>query len=267
MAPSPVGQREAAAKALREAGVIIRRGARATSVGPPLKELKSSSPSSSAASLTLRSPDGGETTEDYDAVCWAVGQRVESPEAWPFPRDEKTKKILTDATLRVSGHARVFALGDVASATGDAAAAAAAAEDYNAAPPARGAFPSTAQVAFQQADYAAWNIWASVSDRPLLPFKYQHLGDMMVLGKVNAAVALPVGDATIDGEGEGGEVLVTGVRRFTSRFPFPMTVCCLSNAAAPFVFPSRVALPREVNDGKILSSSCFQESRSSGFHQ
>lgn len=38
------------------------------------------------------------------------------------------------------------------------------------------------QVAFQQADYAAWNIWAAINNRPLLPFKYQHLGDMMSLG-------------------------------------------------------------------------------------
>ena len=51
----------------------------------------------------------------------------------------------------------------------------------------------------QQADYAAWNVWSSLSSRPLLPFKYQHIGDMMVLGKTDAAVALPVGDATLDG--------------------------------------------------------------------
>ena len=40
------------------------------------------------------------------------------------------------------------------------------------------------QVAFQQADYAAWNMWAAIHNRPLLPFKYQHLGDMMTLGKL-----------------------------------------------------------------------------------
>lgn len=27
------------------------------------------------------------------------------------------------------------------------------------------------QVAFQQADYAAWNVWAAINGRPLLPFK------------------------------------------------------------------------------------------------
>jgi demethylphylloquinone reductase len=59
--------------------------------------------------------------------------------------------------------------------------------------------PSTAQVAFQQADYAAWNVWASINGRAALPFRYQHIGDMMVLGALDAAVALPVGDITIDG--------------------------------------------------------------------
>ena len=33
--------------------------------------------------------------------------------------------------------------------------------------------PSTAQVAFQQADYAAWNVWAAINGKPLLPFRYQ----------------------------------------------------------------------------------------------
>ena len=46
----------------------------------------------------------------------------------------------------------------------------------------------TAQVAIQQADYVAWNIWASLSDRPLLPFRYNHLGEMMTLGTDNATL-------------------------------------------------------------------------------
>ena len=48
------------------------------------------------------------------------------------------------------------------------------------------------QVAFQQADYVAWNVWAAINGRPLLPFKYQHLGDMMSLGTINGAVSLPI---------------------------------------------------------------------------
>jgi demethylphylloquinone reductase len=48
------------------------------------------------------------------------------------------------------------------------------------------------QVALQQADYVAWNIWASICNRPLLPFKYQHLGTMMTLGASTGAVTLNV---------------------------------------------------------------------------
>jgi NADH:ubiquinone reductase (non-electrogenic) len=32
-------------------------------------------------------------------------------------------------------------------------------------------FPATAQVAFQQADYVAWNLWAAINGRQQLPFR------------------------------------------------------------------------------------------------
>lgn len=34
-------------------------------------------------------------------------------------------------------------------------------------------FPYTLQVAFQQADFAGWNLWAAINDRPLLPFRLE----------------------------------------------------------------------------------------------
>lgn len=46
------------------------------------------------------------------------------------------------------------------------------------------------QVALQQADYVAWNLWASINRRPLLPFKYQHLGTMIALGSQSGAVSV-----------------------------------------------------------------------------
>ena len=49
--------------------------------------------------------------------------------------------------------------------------------------------PSTAQAAFQQADYAGWNIWAAIMGKPLLPFRYQALGEIMSLGTDNATLA------------------------------------------------------------------------------
>jgi NADH dehydrogenase len=48
--------------------------------------------------------------------------------------------------------------------------------------------PATAQAAFQQADYAGWNLWASLTDRPLLPFRYQQIGELMALGTDNATL-------------------------------------------------------------------------------
>jgi NADH dehydrogenase len=79
-------------------------------------------------------------------------------------------QLTTTPTLQLVDHPELFALGDLADcrdAVGQQV-------------------PSTAQVAFQQADYAGWNIWASLTGRPLLPFRYQHLGEMMTLGTNNA---------------------------------------------------------------------------------
>ena len=226
MPESPPGQRDAARRRLDAAGVTTRSGTRAIRVSEPSSGVPSGVPSGmpsgvpsgvpsppdaddarlpSAATLTYAEGDFESRTEEYDVVCWAVGQRVEAPESWPFPRDRRTNKIVTERTLRVRGHGRVFAVGDVAR-VGDESAGSPGADinpnARNAASPPPDRFdvlPATAQVAFQQADYAAWNVWSSLSSRPLLPFKYQHIGDMMVLGKTEAAVALPVGDATLDG--------------------------------------------------------------------
>ena len=63
----------------------------------------------------------------------------------------------------------------------------------------RASYGATAQVAFQQADYCAWNVAAAINGRPQLPFRYQHLGDMLSLGPGDAAVNLPVGGVTLEG--------------------------------------------------------------------
>ncbi|KAI3983987.1 hypothetical protein MKX01_035114, partial [Papaver californicum] len=52
-----------------------------------------------------------------------------------------------------------------------------------------GILPATAQVAFQQADFAGWNLWAAINNRPLLPFRFQNLGEMMTLGRSDAAIS------------------------------------------------------------------------------
>lgn len=111
-------------------------------------------------------------TIPVDLVLWTVGNSL-SPiiSALPLKQNHQGKLTITP-TLQVIDYPEIFALGDLVDCqdtTGEQIA-------------------NTAQSAFQQADYTAWNIWASLTNRPLLPFRYQHLGEMMTLGTDNATL-------------------------------------------------------------------------------
>lgn len=107
-----------------------------------------------------------------DLVIWTVGTKVSGVvKNLPLKRNQRGQ-ITTTSKLQVLEHPEIFALGDLADCTD--------AEGKQ--------VPATAQVAFQQADYTAWNIWASLTNRPLLPFRYQPLGEMMALGIDNATL-------------------------------------------------------------------------------
>uniref|UniRef100_A0A1D2AGM5 FAD/NAD(P)-binding domain-containing protein n=1 Tax=Auxenochlorella protothecoides TaxID=3075 RepID=A0A1D2AGM5_AUXPR len=127
---------------------------------------------------------------EAEVVVWAAGSGpthapgAGPPGSAPFPTDAGGA-TQTDATLRVLGHPHVFALGDVAVCAEGAGSPGSGVS----APP---RLPATAQVALQQADYVAWNLWAAATGRPLLPFAYQHLGEMMSLGSRAGAVTLPL---------------------------------------------------------------------------
>jgi NADH dehydrogenase len=49
--------------------------------------------------------------------------------------------------------------------------------------------PATAQSALQAARCVAWNLWASRENRTLQPFRYQALGEMVSLGRGDAALS------------------------------------------------------------------------------
>lgn len=137
---------------------------------------------SSPVSVTLA---GGEVVES-DFVLWAAGQEPVGVPSLQEPEMDipvlATGKTLIEDSLRVRRHERIFAIGDGAARLGSVE------------------LPATAQVAFQQADYVAWNVWASINGKPLLPFRYQHLGSMMSLGGNDASVAFPIGnDVTVNG--------------------------------------------------------------------
>jgi len=112
-------------------------------------------------------------TIPVDLVLWTVGTTVAPAiESLPLAKSDRGQ-LLVETTLQAKDRPEVFALGDLADcfdADGQKV-------------------PTTAQAAFQQADYTAWNIWASLSDRPMLPFRYQNLGEMMTLGSENATLS------------------------------------------------------------------------------
>jgi NADH:ubiquinone reductase (non-electrogenic) len=97
----------------------------------------------------------------------------------------------------------VFALGDAASASSSSSSssspsssASSSSASSAAAAAAAGAgapfLPATAQVAFQQAEYAAWNVWSSLRGSRPLAFQFLPLGEMMTFGPADAAVVLPL---------------------------------------------------------------------------
>ncbi|GAX43188.1 FAD-dependent pyridine nucleotide-disulfide oxidoreductase [Tolypothrix sp. NIES-4075] len=154
---SPEFNREAATKALEARGVFI--------------DLETKVESLTQDSISLDYKNQVDTIP-VDLVIWTVGTRV-SPVVKNLPLKQNQRgQITTTPTLQVVDHPEIFALGDLADS-----------HDIEGQQ-----VPATAQAAFQQADYTAWNIWATLSDRPLLPFRYQQLGEMMTLGIDNATL-------------------------------------------------------------------------------
>lgn len=107
-----------------------------------------------------------------DVVLWTVGTKVpDVVRSLPLKQNQR-HQLITTPTLQIIDYPDIFALGDLADcrdASGQQV-------------------PATAQAALQQSDYTAWNIWASLTGRPLLPWRYQNLGEMMTLGIDNATL-------------------------------------------------------------------------------
>jgi demethylphylloquinone reductase len=108
-----------------------------------------------------------------DLVLWTVGNQVNPVIAnLDFQRNQRGL-IKTLPTLQTVDRSEVYALGDLAEildAEGKV-------------------IPATAQSALQQADFAGWNIWSQVLGKPLLPFRYTNLGEMIALGNNGATLS------------------------------------------------------------------------------
>ncbi|NJK38307.1 MAG: NAD(P)/FAD-dependent oxidoreductase [Oscillatoriales cyanobacterium RM2_1_1] len=154
---SPEFNREAAQKALQERQIWL--------------DLETTVKSVEANQVTLEYRDQLDPIP-VDILLWTVGTRVAPViDALALPKSDRGQ-ILIHPTLQVIDHPQLFALGDLASC-----------QDVQGQQ-----IPGTAQAALQQADYLGWNIWASITNRPLLPFRYQGLGEMMTLGIDNATL-------------------------------------------------------------------------------
>jgi demethylphylloquinone reductase len=124
--------------------------------------------------ITLNYANGTDTLP-VDIVMWTVGNTLSKlVRSLNLPHSSGRGQIITESTLQVKGHESIFALGDMAEcrdASGQI-------------------LPATAQVAFQQAQYCARNVWASLNNHSLAPFTYLALGEFMSLGKDNAAMSV-----------------------------------------------------------------------------
>lgn len=179
---SPDFNRKAAKNALEKRGIWI--------------DLETSVEEVKADSISLLYK-GQIDTIPVNLVIWTVGIKIpDLVHQLPLQQNPKGQ-IITNATLQAIDRPEIFALGDIADSQD--------AEGQK--------LPASAQVAFQQADYTAWNVWASLSDRPLLPFRYQKLGEMMTLG-INNATLTGLG-IELDGE------LATIFRRLAYLYRMP----------------------------------------------
>ncbi|MEI6427050.1 MAG: NAD(P)/FAD-dependent oxidoreductase [Pseudanabaena sp. ELA607] len=173
LSQSPLGNRQAAEKALSKRGVWV--------------DLNTSVTNITATDITLDTPEGSDTLP-VDIVLWAVGNSYESfLTQLPVSHHPQSGALVALPTLQLANYPEVFVAGDLAGYKSNYQSSDI--SDW---------LPATAQVAFQQANYAATNIWATLHHQPLQPFQYVPLGEMMTLGMDDAAMSV-LGKFTITG--------------------------------------------------------------------
>jgi demethylphylloquinone reductase len=111
-------------------------------------------------------------TIPVDLIAWTVGNQVSSLTKNLNLAKNSQGLLKIKPTLQLLERDDIYALGDIAECLDESS----------------NLLPATAQVAFQQSDYCAWNIWADLNQKPLLSFRYQPLGEMMTLGKDSAVL-------------------------------------------------------------------------------
>ena len=101
-------------------------------------------------------------------IVWAAGVQASPAADWLDAEHDTSGRIFVEADLRVTGHKRIFAIGDTANAAGLD----------------RRALPSVAPVAKQQGKYVA----DIILGRPALDFVYRDYGNLATIGRSKAVV-------------------------------------------------------------------------------
>jgi NADH dehydrogenase len=101
-------------------------------------------------------------------VIWAAGVQASAAAEWLGAEHDTSGRVFVEADLRVTGHERIFAIGDTANAAG----------------PHRRALPAVAPVAKQQGKYVA----DIILGRPAVAFAYRDLGNLATIGRSKAVI-------------------------------------------------------------------------------
>ena len=126
---------------------------------------------------------GGQTLA-VDATIWTAGLRLQPPPISPAAASDRRGRLWVSPELRLLHSADIYAVGDVAALAPPASEQ----DGDDAVQP----LPTTAQVAFQQAECLANNLMRAAAGEPQEPFRFQDLGEMLSLG---------IGEASITGQG------------------------------------------------------------------
>lgn len=140
-----------ATRVLTEAGVVLHMGTKVTEVR-----------------------DDGVVLEDgshlaAEVIIWAGGLQVNAPTISPTLTTDSDGRITIDRTLRVSGHDRVYAIGDAAATAADP-------------------LPQLGSVAKQQGLHVAQSIRRQLRGQAPKPFSYRDLGEMAMIRHDHAVV-------------------------------------------------------------------------------
>lgn len=115
-------------------------------------------------------------------VIWTAGQRCRPPALSPAAATDNRGRLLCEPDLTLRDHPAVFVVGDLAAVPAHAE------DSLEEDGTAEISLPTTAQVAFQQAPVVAANVLRSLRGEPLQRFGWSDLGEMISLGRGEAAL-------------------------------------------------------------------------------